>query len=163
VEYTDQQSKDEYWMQHALQLAQQAEQEGEVPVGAVVVLDDELIGEGWNRPILSHDPSSHAEINAIRAASLHLANYRLPGAQLYVTLEPCVMCAGAIIHARIDRLSYGARDAKAGAAGSVFDILPTDKLNHRVNVSGGVLETSCAEILQSFFKQRRQTGKQANG
>lgn len=149
-------------MQRALELARQAEQEGEVPVGAVLVLDDELIGEGWNRPIVSHDPSSHAEINAIRAASSHLANYRLPGAELYVTLEPCVMCAGAIIHARIKRLIFGTHDAKAGAAGSVFEVLPTDKLNHRVEVSAGIMEASCAEILQSFFKHRRQMSKQAN-
>jgi tRNA(adenine34) deaminase len=159
----NQNSRDEYWMQHALQLAQQAEQEGEVPVGAVVVLDNELIGEGWNRPIISQDPSSHAEINAIRAASSIRANYRLPGAELYVTLEPCVMCAGAIIHARIKRLIFGAYDAKAGAAGSVFELLPTDKLNHRVEVSAGVMESPCAEVLQAFFKQRRQMSKQANG
>jgi tRNA(adenine34) deaminase len=163
VNDTKRDSRDEYWMRRALNLAQQAEQEGEVPVGAVLVLDDELIGEGWNRPIVSHDPSSHAEINAIRAASLNLSNYRLPGTELYVTLEPCVMCAGAIIHARIERLVFGAHDAKAGAAGSVFNILPTNKLNHQVQVSAGVMEASCAEILQTFFKQRRQMSKQVNG
>jgi tRNA(adenine34) deaminase len=155
-------NSDEDWMQRALLLAHQAELEGEVPVGAVVVLDNEVIGEGWNRPIISHDPSSHAEINALRAASSHLSNYRLPRAELYVTLEPCVMCAGAIVHARIGRVIFGATDPKAGAAGSVFKILPTDKLNHRVQVSGGVMEAACAEILQLFFKQRRQMSKQVN-
>ncbi len=148
-------SKDEYWMQRALLLAQKAEEEGEVPVGAIVVLDNEVVGEGWNRPISSHDPSSHAEINAIREASSHLSNYRLPTTELFVTLEPCVMCAGAMIHARIARVVFGAYDLKAGAAGSVFNILPTAKLNHQVEIKGGVLNQACAEILQSFFKKRR--------
>ena len=148
--------EDQKWMQHALSLAAKAEQENEVPVGAVVVLDNEPVGEGWNRPIGSQDPSSHAEINALRAAALHLANYRLSGAQLYVTLEPCVMCAGAMVHARISRLVFGAYDARAGAAGSVFNIIPTDKLNHRVEVCGGVSEASCAAVLQNFFRKRRQ-------
>ncbi len=147
---------DEKWMQHALSLASRAEQEDEVPVGAVLVLNNELIGEGWNRPIGSHDPTSHAEINAMRAAASQLTNYRLSGAQLYVTLEPCVMCAGAMVHARISRLVFGAYDARAGAAGSVFEIIPTDKLNHRVEVSGGVSEAACAAVLQNFFKKRRQ-------
>jgi tRNA(adenine34) deaminase len=146
---------DEDWMQTALQLARQAEKEGEVPVGAVLVYENEAIGEGWNRPIISNDPSSHAEINAIRAAASHLGNYRLSGASLFVTLEPCAMCAGAIIHARIRRLVYGAHDPKAGAAGSVFQLLPTDKLNHHVEVKGGVIESECAKLLQVFFKQRR--------
>jgi tRNA(adenine34) deaminase len=158
----NQESRDEFWMQQALLLAGRAEQEGEVPVGAVVVFENEVIGEGWNRPITSHDPSSHAEIVAIRAAAEHLANYRLSGAELYVTLEPCVMCAGAIIHARLSRVVFGAYDPKAGAAGSVFEILPTDKLNHRVEVSGGVLDTECAASLQGFFRQRRQNGKKNN-
>ncbi|NKB37995.1 MAG: tRNA adenosine(34) deaminase TadA [Gammaproteobacteria bacterium] len=151
-----QNQEDEKWIQHALSLADKAEQEDEVPVGAVVVLDNELIGEGWNRPISSHDPSSHAEINALRAAALNISNYRLSDAQLYVTLEPCVMCAGAMVHARISRLVFGAYDARAGAAGSVFDIIPTDKLNHRVEVLGGVSEATCASVLQNFFKKRRQ-------
>ena len=146
---------DEDWIQTALQLARQAEKEGEVPVGAVLVYENEAIGEGWNRPIISNDPSSHAEINAIRAAASHLGNYRLSGASLFVTLEPCVMCAGAIIHARIRRLVYGAHDPKAGAAGSVFQLLSTDKLNHHVEVKGGVIESECAKLLQAFFKQRR--------
>jgi tRNA(adenine34) deaminase len=159
VNNTEQNSRDEYWMQRALQLAERAETEGEVPVGAVVVLDDEIIGEGWNRPIKSHDPSSHAEINALRAASTFMSNYRLPGAELYVTLEPCVMCAGAIIHARIESLTFGAYDAKSGAAGSVYELLPENKLNHRVDVKSGVLEIHCAERLQSFFRKRRQKKK----
>jgi len=143
-------------MQRALLLAERAESEGEVPVGALVVLDDEVVGEGWNRPIKSHDPSSHAEINALRAAATFMSNYRLPRAELYVTLEPCVMCAGAIIHARIARVIFGAYDAKTGAAGSVYALLPENKLNHRVDVKSGVLETHCAERLQSFFRERRQ-------
>lgn len=144
------------WMQKALGLAIGAEQEGEVPVGAVVVLEDECIGVGWNRPIAANDPTCHAEIIALRAAAAHQNNYRLPGSTLYVTLEPCVMCAGAIIHARISRVVFGAFDPKAGAAGSLFDILGTDKLNHRVEVNGGVMEQECAEILQAFFKRRRK-------
>ena len=146
---------DEKWMQQALALARKAEAEEEVPVGALVVLGDEVVGEGWNRPIASHDPSSHAEINAIRAAASKLGNYRLSGAELYVTLEPCVMCAGAIIHARIARVVFGAYDPRAGAAGSVFDILATGKLNHRVVVEGGVNEPACATLLQDFFRKRR--------
>ena len=150
-----QSQQDQIWMQQALSLAHKAEAEQEVPVGALVVLDGELIGEGWNRPISSNDPSSHAEINAIRAAASKLGNYRLSGAELYVTLEPCVMCAGAIVHARIARVVFGAYDPRAGAAGSVFDILPTDKLNHRVEVDGGVSEAMCATLLQDFFRRRR--------
>lgn len=160
VKHTSAEARAEYWMQRALILAQRAEQNGEVPVGAVVVMANEIVGEGWNRPISSHDPSSHAEINAIRAAAAHLGNYRLTGAELYVTLEPCVMCAGAIIHARISRLVFGAHDPRAGAAGSVFDILPTDKLNHRVEVSAAVMAPECADILQAFFRQRRQNTNQ---
>lgn len=160
VKHTSVEPTAEYWMQRALNLAQRAEQNGEVPVGAVVVMGNEVVGEGWNRPISSHDPSSHAEINAIRAAAAHLGNYRLTGAELYVTLEPCVMCAGAIIHARITRVVFGAHDPKAGAAGSVFDILSTDKLNHRVEVSAAVMAPECADILQTFFRQRRQNTNQ---
>jgi len=153
-------SIDQYWMQQALLMAQQAAEKGEVPVGAIVVYENEVIGEGWNHPISSRDPSSHAEINAIRAAAKRLANYRLSGAELYVTLEPCVMCAGAIVHARFSRVIFGAYDPRAGAAGSVFEILPTDKLNHRVKVKGGVMETASAALLQGFFRQRRDKGKQ---
>ena len=142
-------------MSRALGLARQAEQAGEVPIGAVIVMDDEIIAEGWNRPIAAHDPTAHAEINALRAAAERLGNYRLPGAALYVTLEPCAMCAGAIIHARLARVVYGAADARAGAAGSVFDVLGTVRLNHQVAVRGGVLEQQCAAILQEFFRRKR--------
>jgi tRNA(adenine34) deaminase len=147
---------EENWMQRALELANFAEREGEVPVGAVVVYKNEVIGEGWNRPIISKDPSSHAEINAIRAAAIHLDNYRLPETDLYVTLEPCVMCAGAIINARVGRVIFGASDPKSGAAGSVFELLPTQKLNHSVNTEGGVMAAECAAVLQRFFKKRRK-------
>lgn len=142
-------------MQSALSLAARAREQDEVPVGALVVLEGRIIGEGWNRPISSGDPTAHAEIIALRSAASQVNNYRLPGADLYVTLEPCVMCAGAIIHARISRVFFGARDPKGGAAGSVFNILPTDRLNHVVTVSAGVMETECATILREFFKSRR--------
>lgn len=142
-------------MARALELARQAEQEGEVPVGAVIVRDDEIIAEGWNRPIAANDPTAHAEINALRAAAERLGNYRIPDAELYVTLEPCVMCAGAVIHARLARVVYGAADPRTGAAGSVFDILGTDRLNHRVAVAGGIMEQQCAAVLQEFFRSKR--------
>jgi len=143
------------WMSHALDLARRAEAEGEVPVGAVVVLNDQCIGEGWNRPIGANDPTAHAEIEALRAAARAAGNYRLPGATLYVTLEPCVMCAGAMVHARIARLVFGARDPKAGAAGSVFSMLDSDNLNHRVQVEEGVAASESTALLQSFFQARR--------
>jgi len=146
---------DTLWMSHALELARRAQAQGEVPVGAVVVLDDACIGEGWNQPIASHDPTAHAEIQALRAAARAAGNYRLPGATLYVTLEPCVMCAGAMVHARIARLVFGARDPKAGAAGSVFSILDSDRLNHRVQVTEGEGAAESAALLQSFFQARR--------
>ena len=142
-------------MQRALELACKAEEEGEVPVGALVISTDQCIGEGWNRPVASHDPSAHAEIQALRAAAAKMNNYRLPGTTLYVTLEPCVMCAGAIIQARVSRVVFGARDPKAGAAGSVFDVLNSNKLNHRVELTGGIMEAECATLLQVFFKSRR--------
>ncbi|MDH5190786.1 MAG: tRNA adenosine(34) deaminase TadA [Gammaproteobacteria bacterium] len=146
---------DSQYMQHALSLADKAEQEGEVPVGAVLVKDNEIIGEGWNHPISKHDPTAHAEIMALRDAAERIGNYRLPDTTLYVTLEPCVMCAGAIIHARVRKVVFGARDPKTGAAGSVFDVLGTDKLNHKVEVKSGVLEKECSEKLTAFFKARR--------
>lgn len=146
---------DKQWMQHAFDLAGKAEEKGEVPVGAVLVLDGDAIGEGWNHPISANDPTGHAEIIALRAAAKYQGNYRLPGTTLYVTLEPCVMCAGAIIHARISRLVFGAYDPNTGAAGSVFDILGTHKLNHVVDVTGGVMETECGSLLKEFFKNRR--------
>lgn len=150
---------DEYWMQQALELARRAAEEGEVPVGAVLVRDGELVGMGWNRPIAGHDPTSHAEIVALRDAAARVTNYRLPQTDLYVTLEPCVMCAGAIIHARVRRVVFGALDPKGGAAGSVFDVLGTDRLNHRVEVCGPVLADACSEVLQNFFRARRAQGK----
>lgn len=151
----EQQSLDEFWMQHALQLARRAEAEGEVPVGAVLVRDEKVIGEGWNQPISANDPTSHAEIMALRSAASHINNYRLLNTTLYVTLEPCSMCAGAIIHSRVKRVVYGATDPKGGAAGSVFDILGTDKLNHKVVVASAVLADECSEVLKNFFKNRR--------
>lgn len=146
---------DAQWMAHALDLARRAADEGEVPVGAVVVLDDRCIGEGWNRPIGSNDPSAHAEMEALRAAAAAVGNYRLPGATLYVTLEPCIMCAGAIVHARVDTVVYGAADPKAGAAGSVFSLLDSERLNHRAVVRGGVLAEECGALLRDFFSARR--------
>jgi len=148
-------SLDQFWMQHALELARRAAAEGEVPVGAVLVQDNEVIGEGWNRPIASHDPTGHAEINAMRAAAHKLGNYRLVDTTLYVTLEPCVMCAGAIIHARIKRVVYGATEPKTGAVVSVFDVLTDQRHNHRPHISGGILAEQCASQLQTFFKARR--------
>lgn len=147
---------DERWMRQALALARRAAAEGEVPVGAVLVLDDTLVGEGWNRPIALHDPSAHAEILALRDAGHCLGNYRLPGSRLYVTLEPCVMCAGAIIHARVESVIFGALDPKAGACGSVFDLLPSVKrFNHSTQCRGPVLADACGELLRAFFRSRR--------
>ncbi len=128
---------------------------GEVPVGAVVVLDDELIGEGYNQPIGGHDPTAHAEIVALRNAGQRMGNYRLPGVTLYVTLEPCTMCAGAMIHARVARLVYGAADPRTGAAGSVYDIVADKRHNHRIEVEGGLMGEESAEMLQAFFRARR--------
>ena len=143
-------------MCRAMELARLAEIEGEVPIGALVVRDGEVIGEGWNRPIGTNDPSAHAEIMALRDAGARVGNYRLPGSILYVTLEPCPMCASAIIHARISQVVFGAFDPKGGAAGSVFDLLPSDhRFNHRTEVLGGVMESECGELLRSFFRSRR--------
>ena len=146
---------DEHWMRHAIALAEKAAAAGEVPVGAVIVKDDELIAEGFNRPITDRDPSAHAEMVAIRAAGELLGNYRLPGTSLYVTLEPCVMCAGAIIHARVERLIFGADDPKAGAVHSVYDVISNPRLNHCLEWTGGVLGEECSHNLRAFFKQRR--------
>lgn len=142
-------------MRRALELARHAETAGEVPVGAVVVLNGEAIGEGWNQPIVACDPSAHAEMVALRAAARQARNYRLTGATLYVTLEPCAMCAGAMVHARIARVVYGASDPRAGAAGSVFSLLDSDRLNHRAETVGGVLAEECGELLKRFFQARR--------
>lgn len=146
---------DARWMQHALRLARRAADLGEVPVGAVLVRDDEVVAEGWNRPIASHDPSAHAEMVALRQAAAALRNYRLGGLTLYVTLEPCVMCAGAIIHARIARLVFGATDPKAGAVNSVYDVIANPRLNHALEWTGGVLADECGALLQEFFRARR--------
>lgn len=146
---------DAYWMEQALALARTAEQRGEVPVGAVLVRDDEVIGQGSNGPIALNDPTAHAEIVAIREAAGRTANYRLPGSTLYATLEPCAMCAGAIVNARIERVVFGAFDEKAGAAGSVTDLLTTRLFNHRCLVTGGVLRERCARLLTDFFTSRR--------
>lgn len=146
---------DERWMRRALDLARQAEQAGEVPVGAVLVLDGAAVGEGWNHNINANDPSAHAEVQALRDAGRLLGNYRFPNATLYVTLEPCVMCAGAIVHARIARVVYGATDPKTGAAGSVFDTLVSERHNHRVEVEGGLLAGEAGDLLRAFFRSRR--------
>ncbi len=148
-------ARDEHWMREALALAKQASEQGEVPVGAVVVCDDEVVGRGFNATIMDHDPSAHAEIRALRDAGRRQGNYRLPGCTLYVTLEPCVMCAGAMVHARIERLVFGAFDPKTGAAGSVFDLLPGTQHNHQVSVDGGCLAEEAGALLRDFFRARR--------
>ncbi|MCB2425941.1 tRNA adenosine(34) deaminase TadA [Methylophaga sp. TMB456] len=146
---------DDYWMRQALMLAQQAEQNGEVPVGAVIVLNDQLIGSGWNQPIRQHDPTAHAEIVALRAACTHQQNYRLPQATMYITLEPCIMCAGAIVHARIERVVFAATEPKTGAAGSCIDIFNTSQLNHRVQYEQGLLADESSQMLRTFFRSKR--------
>lgn len=142
-------------MQRALELARSAEAAGEVPVGAVIVKDGAIVAEGWNRPIGSHDPTAHAEIVALRAAGAALGTYRLTSTTLYVTLEPCAMCASAMVHARVQRLVFAATDPRAGAAGSVFNILQHPALNHRVEFTGGVMAEDCAALLRAFFLARR--------
>ena len=142
-------------MQQALELALYAQQLGEVPVGAVIVRNDEVIGRGWNEPIGQCDTTRHAEIAAIRSANKVLGNYRLPKTTLYTTLEPCVMCAGAMLHARIETLVFGATDPKGGAAGSVFNVLQSEDLNHRVEIVSGVLAEQSSNVLREFFRQRR--------
>lgn len=146
---------DQQWMGEALTLARRAELDGEVPVGAIVVRDGRCIGQGWNRPIVESDPTAHAEIRALRDAGLQCGNYRLPGSVLYVTLEPCCMCAGAMFQARIARVVFGAPDPRAGAAGSVFDLIHTQSLNHSIACCGGVRATESAALLRAFFKARR--------
>nr|WP_306456146.1 tRNA adenosine(34) deaminase TadA [Gilliamella mensalis] len=147
---------DEIWMRHALMLANRAESIGEIPVGAVIVDENnQIIGEGFNQPISKHNPTAHAEILAIEQAGKFLNNYRIINTTLYVTLEPCIMCAGAIIHSRIKRVVYGANDYKTGAAGSFIDILAQQGINHYAEVTGGVLANECSTILSDFFKKRR--------
>jgi tRNA(adenine34) deaminase len=142
-------------MRRAIELARRAAEEGEVPVGAVVTVDGAIVGEGWNRPIKASDPSAHAEIQALRAASARLANYRLLDSTLYVTLEPCPMCVGAMFHARVRRVVFGANDPKTGAAGSVIDLFAEERLNHHASVEGGLLAEECGELLKKFFAARR--------
>lgn len=160
-ERPSQTEQDEQWMRHAMALAARAEGIGEIPVGAVLVLDGQVVGEGWNRSISEHDACAHAEVMAIRAAGKQLANYRLLDTTLYVTLEPCCMCAGALIHSRVKRVVYGARDLKTGAAGSVFEILQDPRHNHSVELTGGVLADACSAQLSAFFKRRRAEKKAA--
>lgn len=147
---------DEFFMREAMSLAQAAECLGEVPVGAVVVLDGAIVGRGFNSPIGESDPTAHAEIAALRDAARVLDNYRLPGCELFVTLEPCAMCAGAIMHARISRVVYGARDPKTGVHGSVVDLFGVERLNHHAEVVGGVLAEECGAMLSRFFAERRR-------
>ncbi len=146
---------DERFMKRALDLAVQAQAAGEVPVGAVAVYEGTVVGEGWNRPISSGDPTAHAEIEALRQSALHLKNYRLPGTALYVTLEPCVMCAGAIVLARVERLVFAARDIRFGAVRSKFALADSDLLNHRVRVEEGLFAAEAAALLAKFFGGRR--------
>jgi len=143
------------WMRQALALAHRAEQCGEVPVGALLIKDEQVIGAGFNTLIADHDPTAHAEMTAIRMAARHVGNYRLPGTTLYVTLEPCSMCAGAIVNARIQRVVYAAKDPKTGAAGSVFNVLDNPALNHRCEVLSGVLAEEAGSMLSEFFRRRR--------
>lgn len=142
-------------MQRAIALARAAAQAGEVPVGALLVRGSEVLGEGANCPIGTHDPTAHAEVRALRAAGARLGDYRLAGTTLYVTLEPCIMCAAALVHARVERVVFGAWDPKAGAAGSIVDVFAIGRLNHRVDVFGGVAAEECAALLSDFFRQRR--------
>ncbi|GAB7536426.1 hypothetical protein BGC_26440 [Burkholderia sp. 3C] len=153
--------RDRYYMRMALEAAEQARAAGEVPVGAVIVRGDEVIARGFNHPIGGHDPSAHAEMAALRAAAQALGNYRLPGCELYVTLEPCLMCSGAIMHARIARVVFGAADPKTGACGSVIDAFANPQLNHHATVTGGVLADACGDALRTFFAERRRAAREA--
>ena len=146
---------DHQFMQQAIEQAQLAAVAGEVPVGAVLVRDGQVIAKAFNKPIGNHDPSAHAEMLALREAAKTEGNYRLPGSTLYVTLEPCVMCAGAILHARVGRVVFGAPDPKTGAAGSVLDVFSSKQINHQTSVEGGVMSEECGQLLRSFFKERR--------
>lgn len=150
---------DEDYMRAALEQAHLAAQAGEVPVGAVVVRDGAIVGRGFNAPISRHDPTAHAEMMAMRDAARHLGNYRLVGCELFVTLEPCVMCVGAMFHARIGRVVYGAKEPKTGAAGSVFNLFTEPRLNHHARIEGGVLAEACGRLLSDFFATRRMQQK----
>ena len=149
-----------HWMRAALALAEEAWRRGEVPVGAVVVADGKIVGRGFNAPIERHDPTAHAEIAALRDAAQTLGNYRLPDCDLYVTLEPCPMCAGAILQARVRRLVFGAADPKTGACGSVVDLFAEPRLNHQTTATGGVLADECGALLKRFFAERRNGARQ---
>jgi len=153
----DQAQEDRRLMRRALALAELARDAGEVPVGAVLAIDGVVMGEGYNRPIASSDPSAHAEMQALRDAAQRAGNYRLPGSVLYVTLEPCVMCAGAVMHARVGRLVFGASDPKTGACGGVLDLFSEPRLNHHTRVEGGILAQECGELLRGFFSTRRSS------
>ncbi len=146
---------DHQFMEQAIEQAQLAAAANEVPVGAVLVRDGKVISRGFNQPISHHDPSAHAEMLALREAARVEANYRLPGTTLYVTLEPCAMCSGAILHARVERLVFGALDPKTGAAGSVLDVFSSKEINHQTSVEGGVMSEECGQLLRSFFRERR--------
>ena len=153
------QARDEFFMRHALACAQQAYDAGEVPVGAVVVHQNRVIASGYNHPIGLNDPTAHAEVQALRAAAQILQNYRMPECELYVTLEPCLMCTGAMFHARLARVVFGASDYKPGVAGSVMNVYTHEQLNHHATVVGGVLEEEAREVLQRFFRERRAKQK----
>jgi tRNA(adenine34) deaminase len=155
--------EDSAYMARALELARAAEAAGEVPVGAIIVKDGVVVAEGWNHPIGANDPTAHAEIVALRAAGAALGTYRLTGTTLYVTLEPCAMCASAMVHARVQRLVYAATDPRAGAAGSVFNIVQHPALNHRLECTGGVLAEECGSMLRQFFLARRQASERPRG
>lgn len=146
---------DEFWMREALHLAEEAARAGEVPVGAVVVLDEAIVGRGFNCTISKADPTAHAEMEALRDAGARIGNYRLPGATLFVTVEPCTMCAGALVHARVAKLVFGAREPKAGAVVSTAEVLANPNLNHRVEVTEGVCGDECSDMMSVFFKERR--------
>jgi tRNA(adenine34) deaminase len=152
---------DEIFMREALGLASRAAEAGEVPVGAVVVKDGAVAGRGYNRPLSAKDPTAHAEVMALRDAAEHIGNYRLDECELYVTLEPCAMCAGAIMHARVSRVVYGAADPKSGACGSVVDLFAEDRLNHHATIVGGVMAEEAAKLLQDFFAERRKVARHA--
>jgi tRNA(adenine34) deaminase len=146
---------DRQFMQQALEQAELAALAGEIPVGAVIVRNGEVIARSFNQPITNHDPSAHAEMLALRQAALSAENYRLPGTTLYVTLEPCIMCAGAMLHARVDRVVYGATDPKTGAAGSILDVFSSKQINHQTVIEGGMMAEECGQLLRDFFKERR--------
>ena len=152
--------QDEQWMHYALELAAKGEVIGEVPVGAVIVQDEKIIGEGFNQPISSHDPTAHAEIIALRQAAMQIQNYRLVGSTIYVTLEPCTMCVGALVHARIERLVFGTTETKAGAVVSKSQLLDNDYFNHRVEYAGGLMAQQCQHQLSDFFAMRREQKRQ---